>query len=125
VAEGLLNYLSEEEAGRLLRRMRNMSAAGSYVGADSLSHTTLSSPLMEGIRGQLQSMDAPLRFGTNAPEAFLKAAGWEEPEVASLGDPDRAHYDRWPLSPYLQYLPAFLCPKGFLMTAKATSDGLG
>ena len=58
--EGLLPYLPEAEVQRLLKRIRNLSAAGSYLGADHPSDKLFSMSMAKNTLDRLNELKAPL-----------------------------------------------------------------
>ena len=98
LAEDLLPYLPEPEVSRLLRRMRAISAPGSFVGADHPATRLANSRFAERLMDKLRHMKAPLVSSTDDPEGLLRSCGWDSPDVTFLGE-KRAHY-----GPFLRYL---------------------
>lgn len=118
LAEGLLPYLSEPEISRLLRRMRASSGPGSFVGADHPGTRLARSQFAARLMDKLQDMKAPLISSTDDPEELLRSCGWDSPDVSFLGE-TRAHYGRWPIPPVPAFVPPYLMPRFWLMTAQA------
>ena len=62
--EGLLPYLPEAEVERLLKRMRSLSAAGSFMGADHPSNKLFAMTAAKGVMNKLNELKAPLVSST-------------------------------------------------------------
>ena len=77
MVEGLLPYLDESVGARVLATTAVLAAPGSRLGADSVGRGFLESPYTRSYLQALERENAPWRFGTDEPEAFLAAAGWE------------------------------------------------
>lgn len=58
--EGLLPYLPEAEVDRLLKRIRSLSAAGSYLGADHPSQKVFQMSVAKDVLNRLDELKAPL-----------------------------------------------------------------
>lgn len=87
--EGLLMYLSEVQAHRLLESVSNLSTHGSQLGVDLISVKSLE---YEPYKGYFQ-------FGADHPERLLARFGWQA-EVTQPGD-EGANFGRYdePVSP--------------------------
>jgi methyltransferase (TIGR00027 family) len=95
VAEALVFYLAEAEAGALLRRLRELSAPGSALLVDFPNAALLRSPLTRRFLDALARDGVPWRFGSDEPGLFLERAGWSPVDVKQPGEPGAA-YGRWP-----------------------------
>lgn len=122
LAEGLVTYLPNAEVTRLLHRMRAMSPQGSFVGADHADKRLYKSDISSALMKQLDELRAPLLSSTDDPEGLMREAGWDNPDIASLGDA-RAHFGRWPFPVMPWWVPHILAPRHWLMTARATTRG--
>jgi methyltransferase (TIGR00027 family) len=87
--EGLLMYLSEAQAHRLLESVSNLSTPGSQLGVDLINVKSLE---YEPYKGYFQ-------FGSDTPEKLLSFYGWQS-EVTQPGD-EGANFARYvePLPP--------------------------
>lgn len=95
IAEGLMFFLTEEQATGLLRTLGSVSAPGSRLAVDFVSKALLRSPFSRSFLKGLREDGTPWRFGTDEPENFLAAAGWKAREVKEPGEPG-AGAGRWP-----------------------------
>lgn len=102
--EGLLMYLSEAQAHRLLESVSNLSTYGSQLGVDLINFKSLE---YEPYKGYFQ-------FGADHPERLLARFGWQA-EVTQPGD-EGANFGRYvePASP--REVPDVM--RVFLVTAK-------
>ncbi|MGH3781374.1 MAG: SAM-dependent methyltransferase [Pseudonocardiaceae bacterium] len=99
VAEGLLFFLTEDQAGALLDTMAAASARGSRLTVDLTSATLLRHPLTQGFLGALRADGTPWRFGTDDPITFLRDHGWAVEDLKQPGEPG-AGEGRWPYGVY-------------------------
>ncbi|WP_067812668.1 class I SAM-dependent methyltransferase [Actinomadura kijaniata] len=114
IAEGLLFYLPEEDARTLLARLASLSAPGSVLAGDLLSHQSMVSEFtQEGLR-RLREDGCPWLWGTDDPEEALTGFGWTVEEVKVPGE-DGAAFDRWPWPPLPRGTEGL--PMNFLFTA--------
>ncbi|MFF9090842.1 class I SAM-dependent methyltransferase [Streptomyces sp. NPDC014991] len=95
VVEGLLFFLTEEQATNLLRSLGSASAPGSWLGVDFVSQALLRSPFSRDFRRKLEEDGTPWLFGTDEPEEYLASLGWKARDVKEPGEPTTAHED-WP-----------------------------
>jgi methyltransferase (TIGR00027 family) len=93
VTEGLLNYFDESAAAQLVDTIAGIAAEGSFLLADISGRSLLDSPSMAARMADLKKAGAPFRFGTDDPEGFLAAHGWEA-EVTEYGE-EGANFGRW------------------------------
>ena len=76
VAEGLLFFLTEDQAERLLGTAAGACAPESRLIADLTSVSLLRHPMTQPFLRRLREDGTPWRFGTNSPEEFLTGRGW-------------------------------------------------
>lgn len=95
IAEGLLFFLTEEEAGRLLDTVAGACPPGSRLVVDLASAATLRHPMTQSFLRLLREDGTPWRFGTDDPEGFLAAHGWTVQDLRQPGEPG-AGEGRWP-----------------------------
>lgn len=98
LVEGLLFFLTEEQAGGVLATCRELSAPASRLVVDMTSAALLRSPFTRGFLATLAKDGTPWRFGTDEPEAFLARLGWDVRDVKEPGAPG-AGDGRWPYTP--------------------------
>lgn len=95
IVEGLLFFLTPEQATGLLRSLGLASAPGSWLGVDFVSQALLRSPFSREFRRSLEEDGTPWLFGTDEPEEYLASVGWKARDVKEPGEPSTAH-DDWP-----------------------------
>ncbi|MGQ4515386.1 SAM-dependent methyltransferase [Streptomyces sp. DW26H14] len=95
VVEGLMFFLTEEQATNLLRTLGSASAPGSWLGVDFVSKALLRSPFSRDFRRNLTEDGTPWLFGTDEPEEYLASVGWKARDVKEPGEASTAHED-WP-----------------------------
>lgn len=95
VTEGLMFFLTEEQATALLGTLRSVSAPGSRLALDMISEQLLRSPASKFFLATLASDGVRWQFGTDQPAEFLRANGWELRELKEPGEPG-AGEQRWP-----------------------------
>jgi methyltransferase (TIGR00027 family) len=95
IVEGLLFFLTEEQATNLLRSLGSASAPGSWLGVDFVSQALLRSPFSREFRRSLEEDGTPWLFGTDEPEEYLASVGWKARDVKEPGEASTAHED-WP-----------------------------
>jgi methyltransferase (TIGR00027 family) len=95
ITEGLLFFLTPDQATDLLRTLGSVSAPGSRLGVDFVSQALLRSPFSREFRRNLEEDGTPWLFGTDEPEEYLASVGWKAREVKEPGEPGTAHED-WP-----------------------------
>ncbi|MFE9611271.1 class I SAM-dependent methyltransferase [Streptomyces sp. NPDC006012] len=95
IVEGLLFFLTPEQATDLLRALGSASAPGSWLGVDFVSQALLRSPFSREFRRNLEEDGTPWLFGTDEPEEYLASIGWKARDVREPGEPSTAHED-WP-----------------------------
>jgi len=117
LVEGLVHYLDVGDVRSLFARLRALGARGSRLGADFIGDSFLSSPITQPYLARLRELGVPWRFGTDSPDEFLMALGWEA--TASMpGDPE-ANWGRWPFPP-ARGMPDW--PKVYLVRATLKGD---
>ena len=114
LVEGLLMYLDEATARALLEAVAVLAQPGSWLGADLMGAAVFQSPLFQPWLALFAAQNAPLRFGTDTPEALFADTGWAA-TVLQPGD-EGANYGRWPLPVVPRELPGV--PRAFLVTAR-------
>ncbi|MGH3671258.1 MAG: SAM-dependent methyltransferase [Pseudonocardiaceae bacterium] len=92
--EGLLYYVPEPEAHRILERVAAVSAPGSRIAADIVNGAALTLPTMRGLLDVFAGWGCPWRFGSDEPEAFFDRHGFDVC-AAQPGEPG-ADFGRWP-----------------------------
>ncbi|WEH39142.1 SAM-dependent methyltransferase [Streptomyces sp. NBC_01218] len=95
VAEALTFFLTEEQAAGLLRLLASASAPGSHLAFDILGRGLLRSPFSKPFLDKLADDGTPWIFGTDEPEPFLEANGWDVADLKEPGQPG-AGEGRWP-----------------------------
>ncbi|MFB6889979.1 class I SAM-dependent methyltransferase [Kitasatospora sp. NPDC056327] len=95
ITEGLLFFLTPEQATGLLRTLGSASAPGSRLGVDFVSQALLRSPFSQEFRRSLAEDGTPWLFGTDEPEEYLASIGWKVRDLKEPGEPSTAH-DDWP-----------------------------
>jgi methyltransferase (TIGR00027 family) len=95
VVEGLLFFLTEEQAAGLLATLGLVSAPGSQLAADLFSAQLLRSPFTRNFLELLREDGTPWQFGTDEPEDFLARHGWKVQDLRQPGEPG-AGAGRWP-----------------------------
>jgi methyltransferase (TIGR00027 family) len=95
VVEGLLFFLTEDQAGILLDTMAAASAAGSKLAVDLTSASLLRHPMTQDFLDALRADGTPWCFGTDDPAAFLHDHGWSITDLKQPGEPG-AGQGRWP-----------------------------
>lgn len=124
IAEGLLPYLPRDVATALLKRIAALAAPGSFLGADAFNSALLRFSALQGAHGELAQRGAPVVFGPDDPETFLREGGWDCLRVLQHGEWG-AHYGRWPfpLAPPRWLDRLVLIPRLWLLTATVTAEG--
>jgi len=105
-AEGVLFYLPEELARRVLRDAAKLSAPGSRIAHDLIGTGIFTFPYMQDYLRKLEEAGSPWIFGTDDLHGLMESTGWPESTVAEPGHPS-ASYGRWPKesSPDLPNIP--------------------
>ncbi len=112
--EGLLFYLPEASALKLLDIVSEMAVAESWLGLDLVSRDMLTSPWTRSWIEALDRAGVPWHFATDEPEALLAERGWTA-TVIQLGE-EGANFGRWPYPVAPRSTPGF--PRSFLVTAR-------
>lgn len=92
--EGLLYYVTEQQARQMLSRVRDATAPGSLVAADLISATTLTAPAVAPLLAVFERWGCPWLFGHDEPEALFAEYGIEA-KALQPGEPS-ADFGRWP-----------------------------
>ncbi|MPY50112.1 SAM-dependent methyltransferase [Streptomyces acidicola] len=92
--EGLLYYVGQEDAHRLLDQVAALMAPDSRIAADLVNAAALTLPDVRALLDVFAGWGCPWVFGTDEPEALFDAHGFQV-EAVQPGDPD-ADYGRWP-----------------------------
>jgi methyltransferase (TIGR00027 family) len=95
IAEGLLFFLTPEQATGLLGTLGSVSAPGSWLGVDFVSQALLRSPFSRDFRKGLADDGTPWLFGTDEPQEFLANLGWKVRDLKEPGEPGTRH-ELWP-----------------------------
>src|SRR5215208_2665019 len=93
LVEGLLMYLEEATARALLAAVAELASPGSALGADLVGAALFQSPIFRPWLALFAAQNAPLRFGTDAPEDLFAATGWRA--TALQPGEEGANYGRW------------------------------
>jgi methyltransferase (TIGR00027 family) len=118
LAEGLLYYLDEADAGSLFDVVRSIAAAGSWLGVDVINPEVLTSPFMATYRKKLAQLGCPWKFSVADPEDFLLSMGWRA-SVVVPGEPE-ANFGRWALPVIPRSVTGM--PRTFLIRATRIAD---
>ncbi|MBV2355727.1 SAM-dependent methyltransferase [Streptomyces sp. J2-1] len=97
IVEGLMFFLTPDQADGVLRTLGSASAPGSRLAVDLVSQALLRSPFSREFRRGLEADGTPWLFGTDEPEDYLTARGWRPTDVREPGEPDATHAD-WPFT---------------------------
>ncbi|MFE0190339.1 class I SAM-dependent methyltransferase [Streptomyces sp. NPDC059008] len=92
--EGLLYYIPEPDAHRMLERVAAVTAPGSRIAADIVNAAALTLPHMQGLLNVFAGWGCPWLFGSDEPEALFDRYGYEVRAVQP-GEPE-ADFGRWP-----------------------------
>ncbi|MFD4376439.1 class I SAM-dependent methyltransferase [Streptomyces sp. NPDC058486] len=92
--EGLLYYIPEADAHRMLERVAAVSAPGSRIAADLVNGAALTLPHMRGLLDVFAGWGCPWLFGSDEPEALFERYGFDV-RATQPGEPE-ADYGRWP-----------------------------
>lgn len=93
--EGLLYYLSETKVHHLLGTLSELAVPGSWLFADIVGQSFLTSPHTAGFLAMMAANGSPWQFGTDDPEGLMAQHGWQ-PSITQFGD-NGANYGRWTL----------------------------
>ncbi|MEU7822409.1 SAM-dependent methyltransferase [Catellatospora sp. NPDC049133] len=113
--EGLLFYLPEQLAHRLLSRVAALSAPGSRLAVDLIGTGIFSFPYTREFLRRLQEANSPWRFGTDDPGGFVAGAGWQVDAVLEPGKP-AADFGRWPAASTPP--PSAIVPRSYFVSAR-------
>ncbi|MCP3754420.1 SAM-dependent methyltransferase [Streptomyces sp. TBY4] len=95
IAEALTFFLTDDQAGGLLRLLASASAPGSRLSFDILGRALLRSPFSKPFLDTLAADGTPWIFGTDEPEEFVAAHGWKVTDLKEPGE-EGAGEGRWP-----------------------------
>lgn len=94
-AEGLVFFLTEEQAGGLLEAVAGACPPDSWLVVDLTSATLLRHPMTQPFLKRLREDGTPWRFGSDDPREFLSRHGWVVRDLKQPGEPG-AGEGRWP-----------------------------
>jgi methyltransferase (TIGR00027 family) len=92
--EGLLMYLTEQEAEQLFATLSTVAASGSWCAFDCVNTEVLTSAFTAPMMKTLEALGCPWRFGMSQPESFVERFGWNA-TVILPGDPPTQYGPRW------------------------------
>ncbi|MGW2919469.1 class I SAM-dependent methyltransferase [Streptomyces angustmyceticus] len=92
--EGLLYYIPEPDAHRILERVAAISAPGSRVAADIVNSAALTLPHMRDLLDVFSGWGCPWLFGTDEPEELFNRHGFDV--RATQPGQAGADFGRWP-----------------------------
>ncbi|MGH3963380.1 MAG: SAM-dependent methyltransferase [Pseudonocardiaceae bacterium] len=113
LVEGLTPYLTDDQVHHLLGTLSELAVAGSWLLADVIGHSFLTSPRLAGFRAMMVANGSPFRFGTDDPEGLMRMHGWR-PQVSRF-DEAGANFGRW--IPPATYREDPHLPHGYLIVA--------
>jgi methyltransferase (TIGR00027 family) len=113
LAEGLLMYLTPEDADRVIASVTSIAADGSWIGMDVVNRDMLESPLTAAYMKRLADLGVPWLFSMPDPEVYFARQGWHATAV-SPGDPD-ASFGRWPFPVLPRAVPGI--PRTYFVVA--------
>lgn len=94
--EGLTPYLTDAQVQHVLGTLTGLAVAGSWLVADIVGRSFLTSPQLAGFLAMMAENGSPFHFGTDDPEGLIGAYGWQ-PQVTRFGEPE-ANFGRCTLS---------------------------
>ncbi|WP_181860725.1 class I SAM-dependent methyltransferase [Streptomyces diacarni] len=115
VTEGLLYYLPEDAAHRLLTESCALSGPGSLLTGDLLNQAAITDQKARPFIKGLAEGGSPWQFGVDRPEELLASHGWQPVDVIQPGEDGTG---RWPLPVVPRDKPD--APTDFLFTARTT-----
>jgi methyltransferase (TIGR00027 family) len=92
--EGLLYYIPQDQAHRILGRVAALQSPGSGIAADIVNTAALTLPNMRGLLDVFAGWGCPWLFGTDHPEELFDQHGFDAVAVQP-GEPG-ADFGRWP-----------------------------
>ncbi len=113
LVEGIVPYLTADQAESLMQRVGLLAAPESKLGADMIGSSFLESAWTAALRARLEELGIGWHFGTDEPERWLAPFGWAT-TATLLGEPD-ANWGRWPYPVLPRSVPGF--PKSYLVRA--------
>jgi O-methyltransferase involved in polyketide biosynthesis len=111
--EGLFPYLDEPSTRAVLAQATRLAAPGARLAADVIGRSFLESQWNRPYLEALARENVPWRFGTDEPEAFWAAQGWDA-TVRRPGE-EGASFGRWPYPVLLRRTAGI--PNTYLVTA--------
>jgi len=96
LVEGLLFFLTEDQARKVLMSCESLSAEGSRLVVDMASESLLKSPFSQVFLAKLQKDGIPWKFGTDGPERLLTELNWATEYIREPGTTDAGKH-WWPL----------------------------
>jgi len=115
VLEGLMYYLSENNAQTLLRDIKSVCSEGSFLLLDLVNNETLNNQLTKPFLDYLRQLGAPYLFATDSPEAFFNDSGIRNVTIKEPGESD-THYGRWPTEPQPKHVAGI--PRAYFAIAE-------
>lgn len=116
LTEGLMFFLTAEQARSLLTTFWRLSAPGSRLVVDMTSTSLLRSPASQLFLAVLRQDGIPWLFGTDEPEAFLSDQRWEVCQIKEPWQVDVGK-DRWPYAGHPRDVKGV--PRSWLISAAA------
>ncbi len=113
LVEGLTPYLTGDQVHHLLGTLSELAVAGSWLLADAVSGSFLTSPQLAGFLAMMAANGSPFRFGTDDPEGLVGVHGWR-PQVTQFGEAG-ANFGRWIMPEGYRDDPD--SPRGYLIVA--------
>jgi methyltransferase (TIGR00027 family) len=116
LVEGLLMYLDESDAIRLIESIGSLAREGSRLGLDLVNTEMLVSAYTARYMTALAEAGCPWKFGVGVDEAerFLSRPGWQG-QVVIPGEPE-AHYGRWQFPVIPRTVPGM--PRAYFVRAQ-------
>jgi methyltransferase (TIGR00027 family) len=115
-AEGVLFYLPEPLADRVLRDTARLATPESRIAADLIGTGIFRFRYMREFLSRLAEADSPWQFGTDDPAGFLRSCGWSDVAVTEPGHRGSS-YGRWPEASSPTVLPNL--PRIYLVSGRA------
>lgn len=115
VAEALFFFLTHEQASHLLHTLYQSSSPGSMLTLDLVNEELLTNPGAQLFMNSLRSLGIPWLFGTNEPESFLSAHGWQVQVLVEPGE-DGAGLAYWPYPVFPREIQSM--PRNWLIQAE-------
>lgn len=122
LVEGLLFFLTEDQARRVLTSCESLSAEGSRIALDMASESLLKSPFSQVFLTKLRKDGIPWKFGTDEPERLLAELNWVAQDIREPGTTD-AGKRWWPYPTQSRDIPGVA--RSWLVTAKVARARAG